>query len=113
PDVRSVVQTLDKALPITAVRDMPAVIASSTVDWRFRAVLLSTFGGLALVIAAIGVYGVISYSVAQRTQEIGVRVALGARHRDVLSLVLWQGMRTAIIGLGIGLAASSPPTPLM
>jgi predicted permease len=113
PDVRTVVQTLDRELPLTAVRDMPAVIASSTVDWRFRAVLLSTFGGLALAIAAIGVYGVIAYSVAQRTQEIGVRVALGARHRDVLSLVLWQGMRTTIIGLGIGLGAAFALTRLM
>jgi len=113
PDVRTVVQTLDRELPLTAVRDMPAVIASSTVDWRFRAVLLSTFGGLALAIAAIGVYGVIAYSVAQRTQEIGVRVALGARHRDVLALVLWQGMRTTIIGLGIGLGAAFALTRLM
>ena len=113
PDVRSIVQRLDKELPITAVRDLPTVIASSTVDWRFRAVLLSTFGGLALLIAAIGVYGVISYSVAQRTQEIGVRVALGALHRDVLALVLWQGMRTALIGVGIGLVSAFALTRLM
>lgn len=113
PDVRSVVQAIDKELPITALRDMPAVIASSTVDWRFRAVLLSVFGGLALVIATIGVYGVISYSVSQRTQEIGVRVALGARQRDVLALVLWQGLRTTLVGLGIGLVGAFALTRLM
>ena len=80
---------------------------------RFRAVLLGAFGALALFIAAIGVYGVISYSVAQRTQEIGVRVALGALRRDVLALVVWQGMRTSLIGIGIGLASAYALTRLM
>jgi ABC-type antimicrobial peptide transport system permease subunit len=92
---------------------MIEVVASSTVDWRFRAVLLALFGLLALFIAAIGVYGVISYSVAQRTQEIGVRMALGAVRRDVLTLVLWHGMRTSLTGIAIGLAAAYALTRVM
>jgi putative ABC transport system permease protein len=113
PDVRAAVHALDKELPITGIRDMRDVVASSTVDWRFRAVLLGAFGALALFIAAIGVYGVISYSVAQRTQEIGIRVALGALRRDVLALVVWQSMRTSLIGIGIGLASAYALTRLM
>src|SRR3954470_4557964 len=104
PDVRTTMRSIDKELPITAARSMTDVLASSTVDWRFRAILLGAFGSVALLIAAIGVYGIISYSVAQRTQEIGVRMALGAVRRDVLALILWHGMRTALIGIGIGLA---------
>ena len=113
PDVRALVHGIDDQLPITGVQQMPDVVASSVVDWRFRAVLLGAFGVLALFIAAIGVYGVISYSVAQRTQEIGVRVALGALRRDVLGLVVWHGMRTALIGIGVGLAGAYGLTRLM
>jgi putative ABC transport system permease protein len=113
PDVRAAIHALDRELPLSGIRDMRDVVASSTVDWRFRAVLLGAFGGLALFIAAIGVYGVISYSVAQRTQEIGVRVALGALRRDVLALVVWQGMRTSLAGIGIGLASAYALTRLM
>ena len=113
PDVRAAVRTLDPELPITAIRGMTDVVTSSTIDWRFRAFLLGTFGALALVIAAIGVYGVISYSVAQRTQEIGLRMALGAVRRDVLALILWHGMRTSLIGIGIGLAIAFALTRVM
>lgn len=102
-DVRAAVRTVDGQLPITAIRSMSEVVATSTVDWRFRALLLAAFGSLALFIAAIGVYGVISYSVAQRTQEIAVRMALGAVRRDVLSLIVWHGMRTALLGIALGL----------
>ncbi len=113
PDVRALVHGIDDQLPITSIQQMPDVVASSAVDWRFRAVLLGAFGVLALFIAAIGVYGVISYSVAQRTQEIGLRVALGALRRDVLGLVVWHGMRTALIGIGVGLAGAYGLTHLM
>jgi predicted permease len=113
PDVRAAVHALDGELPVARIRDMRDVVAASTVAWRFRAILLGTFGALALFIAAIGVYGVISYSVAQRTQEIGVRVALGALRRDVLALVVWQGMRTSLIGIAIGLASAYALTRLM
>jgi predicted permease len=112
-DVRAAVHGLDQALPITGIRDLQEVVASSTVDWRFRATLLGAFGMLALVIAAIGVYGVISYSVAERTQEIGVRVALGARRSEVLAMVVRQGMRTSLTGIGIGLAGAYALTRLM
>ena len=85
---------------------MEQVVTTSLTDWRFRAILLGVFAGLALIIAIVGVYGVISYSVAQRTHEMGVRLALGAKGSDVLRLVLGQGLRLAVIGLAIGTAAS-------
>ena len=113
PDVRAAMHTLDPDLPVARVRTMQQVVENSTQDWRARATLLGGFGGLALIIAAIGVYGVISYSVAQRTQEMGVRIALGANRRQLLTLVLGQGMRTAAIGIAIGLAAAFALTRLM
>ena len=113
PDVRAAVQALDQDLPVTEVREMSDVVSSSAEDWRFRAILLVAFGVVALFIAVIGVYGVISYSVSQRTQEIGVRMALGAVRRDVLALVVWQGMRTTLVGIAIGLVAAYGLTRLM
>jgi putative ABC transport system permease protein len=112
-DVRAVIHALDPDLPVASVRTMQQVVEESTQDWRARAVLLGGFGALALIIAAIGVYGVISYSVAQRTQEMGVRIALGANRRQLLTLILGQGMRTAVIGIIIGLAAAFALTRLM
>jgi putative ABC transport system permease protein len=113
PDVRAAVHALDPELPITAIREMADVVISSTIDWRFRAFLLGAFGVVALIIAAIGVFGVISYSVAQRTHEIGLRMALGAVRRDVLALILWHGMRTSLIGIGVGLAIAYALTRVM
>jgi putative ABC transport system permease protein len=112
-DVRVALRDIDPDLPLARVRTMQEVVDLSVQDWRFRAVLLGSFGALALFIAAIGVYGVISYSVAQRTQEIGVRVALGADRRDVLGLVLRQGMNTALAGIAIGLVAAFALTRVM
>jgi putative ABC transport system permease protein len=103
-EVRAAIQALDPNVPLSAVRELQDVVGASTADRRFRAILLGLFGAVA--IAAIGVYGVISYSVACRTQEIGVRLALGALRRDVLTLVLWQGLETALWGIGVGLAAA-------
>jgi putative ABC transport system permease protein len=105
-DARAAIRAIDADVPLTAVRELGDLMGASTADWRFRAILLAWFGALALCIAAIGVYGVISYSVAHRTQEIGVRLALGALRSDVLSLVVWQGLQTTLWGIGAGLAAA-------
>jgi putative ABC transport system permease protein len=92
---------------------MNQVVSGSLKDWRFHAVLLGIFAALALVIAAIGVYGVISYSIAQRTHEIGIRLALGAQRRDVLRLVVSQGARLALAGIAVGVLAAIGLTRLM
>ncbi|HXX22958.1 MAG TPA: ABC transporter permease [Terriglobia bacterium] len=102
-DIRSAMRAVDPDLPLAQVRTMEQVLSASVTDWRFRTVLLVLFGGLAVFIAAIGIYGVISYSVAQRTHEIGVRIALGAARRDVLKLVVGQGLRLVLAGIAIGL----------
>ena len=112
-DVRAAVRARDPDFPVTEIREMSDVVSSSAADWRFRAILLVGFGLVALYIAVIGVYGVISYSVAQRTQEIGVRMALGALRRDVLALVVWQGMRTTLLGIAIGVIAAYGLTRLI
>ncbi len=106
PAVREILHNLAPDLPLRTPQSMDDLISDSLVNYRFPTILISVFGGIALLIAAVGVYGVISYSVAQRTHEIGIRVALGASRGAILRMVLSRGLRLALIGAVIGLIAS-------
>ena len=101
--LRSELQRMDPTLPLYNVRTLSEHMNVPLFPFRVAATVLGSFGGLAIVLAAIGIYGVMSYVVAGRTREIGVRIALGAARRDVLLLIIRQGMTLAVIGLGIGL----------
>jgi predicted permease len=104
--VRSAVQSIDPEQPIADVRTMDQWVARSLEGRRAPAVLLTLFGGVALTLSAIGIYGVLAFSVAQRVREFGIRQALGADRHAILSLVLKQGVRTTAIGIVLGIGAS-------
>jgi putative ABC transport system permease protein len=111
--MRSAVQAIDPEQPIRRAMPLDAAIAATVAPQRFVAVLLLFFAALALLLAMVGIYGVMSYSVAQRTQEIGIRIALGAQAPDVLKLIVGQGLMLALSGAAIGIAASIGLTRLM
>jgi putative ABC transport system permease protein len=104
------VATLDKDLPVFGVKTMNEYLASSVATPRFNTTLLSIFAGVAFVLTIIGLYGVMSYTVAQRTNEIGIRMALGAQTRDVVVMVVKQGFALVLLGLGIGLIGAFAAT---
>jgi putative ABC transport system permease protein len=113
PVVKGIVKHLDADLPIGDVRTIEEIIDRSTGEPRFRSYLIAGFAFLALLLAAVGVYGLISFTVTQRIPEIGVRLALGASPRQVFGHVIGQGARLAIIGVAVGLAAAAAATRLV
>ena len=111
--VRRAVWEVDKDQPVSDVSTMKEVLSESLARQRFSMLLLGIFAGLALVLAAVGLYGVMSYTVAQRTREIGLRMALGAQRSDVLRLVVGQGLKLVLVGVVLGLVASFVLTRVM
>jgi len=105
-DARRVVATIDKDQPIANVATVSERLSASIAQPRFNVLLLSVFAAMAVLLAVVGVYGVMSYSVALRTREIGVRIALGGQARDIGGLIVRQGMRVALTGLAIGLVSA-------
>ncbi|HSL53827.1 MAG TPA: FtsX-like permease family protein [Pyrinomonadaceae bacterium] len=113
PAIRQAIWSVDKDQPIVRVATMDQLLASSAAERRFALILFEAFGFVALVLVAIGLYGVLSASVTERTREIGVRLALGAQKRDVLQLILRQGLALTLVGVSAGLLASWAVTRLL
>ena len=113
PAIRAQVWDMNPNLPIASMRTMETVVADSVARLSFTTLALGIAAFMALVLGAIGIYGVLSYSVSQRVQEIGVRIALGAKPEDVRKMVVWQGARIALVGLGVGLAGAAGLTRLL
>ena len=111
--IANAVHQLDKEQPVLDVVSMDSILAESLSQQRFNMLLLATFSGLALFLAAIGIYSVLAYSVRRRVREIGVRMALGAQRGDILRMILGQGTKLALIGAGIGIAGALAMTRLM
>ena len=113
PAVKQTVWSVDRNLPVSDVLTMDRVVADATAQPRFEMLLLGVFAVIALVLAAVGIYGVISYSVSRRTREIGIRIALGASRIDVLRMVVRQAVVQALAGAVVGLAGALLVSRLM
>jgi putative ABC transport system permease protein len=113
PALRGAVRELDPNVPVLGLQSMTEVMAASLAGPKFTMMLMGLFGAVALALGAVGIYGVMSYSVAHRTNEIGVRIALGAASGQVSRMVLHQGMRLALLGVGIGVVAAIAGTRVM
>jgi putative ABC transport system permease protein len=111
--LKNQIQQIDKDLPIDEAKTMEQLLSDSNSGRRFNLILLTGFALVALVLAMVGIYGVMSYTVTQRTHEIGIRVAVGAQPRDVFRMVIRQGMVLAMIGVGCGLVVAFALTRLM
>jgi len=112
-EVQAAIHSIDRNVPISELQTMEQVVTKATGESRFYLTLLGAFAGVALVLAAVGIYGVMSYSVSRRIHEIGIRMALGAQREHVLRLVVWHGVTLAIAGIAVGLAGALALTRLM
>ncbi len=113
PDIRTAIHSIDRSAPISEVQTMEDVVDGATGESRFYMVLLGALATVALVLAAVGIYGVMSYSVSRRTHEIGIRMALGAQGRDVLKLVVFEGILLAMVGVAVGVGGALTLSHLM
>jgi len=112
-EMTNAVHSISKNLPVVHIKTMEQVLDNTLAERRFTLILISFFAGLALVLAAVGTYGVIAYSVAERTREVGIRMALGANREQVVSIVVGQAARLALFGVAIGLGGAFALTRTM